>query len=40
MIIDLDKKGRIMGIEVLDASNNMGNELVTKILDTENSSII
>ena len=35
VIIDLDKKGRIIGIEVLDASKNMGKELVTKILETE-----
>ena len=35
VIIDLDKKGRIIGIEVLDASKNMGKELVNKILETE-----
>jgi uncharacterized protein YuzE len=35
VIIDLDKKGRIIGIEVLEASKNIGKELVTKILDTE-----
>jgi uncharacterized protein YuzE len=35
VIIDLDKKGRIIGLEVLDASKNMGKELVTKILKTE-----
>jgi uncharacterized protein YuzE len=35
VIIDLDKSGRIIGIEVLDASKNMGQELVTKILNTE-----
>ena len=35
VIIDLDKKGRIIGIEVLDASKNIGKELVTKILDSE-----
>ena len=35
VIIDLDKKGRIIGIEVLDASKNMGKELVAKILQTE-----
>lgn len=35
VIIDLDKSGRIMGIEVLDASKNLGNELVTKIINTE-----
>jgi Uncharacterized conserved small protein len=35
VIIDLDKAGRIIGIEVLDASKNMGQELVTKILNTE-----
>jgi len=35
VLIDLDKKGRIIGIEVLDASKNIGKELVTKILNTE-----
>ena len=35
VIMDLDKKGRIIGIEVLDASKNIGKELVTKILETE-----
>jgi len=35
VIIDLDKKGHIIGIEVLDASKNMGKELITKILETE-----
>ena len=35
VIIDLDKNGRIVGIEVLDASKNLGKELVTKILRTE-----
>jgi len=35
VIIDLDKKGRIIGIEVFDASKNMGKELVAKILETE-----
>ena len=35
VIIDLDKNGRIIGIEVLDASKNLGKELVTKILHTE-----
>jgi uncharacterized protein YuzE len=35
VIIDLDKAGRIIGIEVLDASKNMGQELVTKIVNTE-----
>ena len=35
VILDLDKAGRIIGIEVLDASKNMGQELVTKILKTE-----
>ena len=32
VIIDLDKNGRIIGIEVLDASKNLGKELATKIL--------
>ncbi len=35
VIIDLDKARRIIGIEVLDASKNMGQELVTKIINTE-----
>ena len=35
VIIDLDKNGRIIGLEVLDASKNMGNDLVTEILKTE-----
>lgn len=35
VIIDLDKSGRIIGIEILDASKNLGKELVNKILNTE-----
>ena len=35
VIIDLDRRGRIIGIEVLDASKNLGKELVSKILNTE-----
>jgi uncharacterized protein YuzE len=35
VIIDLDKKGHIIAIEVVDASKNIGKELVTKILNTE-----
>jgi uncharacterized protein YuzE len=35
VIIDLDKSGRIIGIEILDASKNFGKELVSKILRTE-----
>jgi len=35
VIIDLDKTGRIIGLEVLDASKTSGNEIVTKILNTE-----
>jgi uncharacterized protein YuzE len=35
VILDLDKNGHIIGIEVLDASKNLGKELVTKILQTE-----
>lgn len=35
VVIDLDKNGRIIGIEILDASKNMGKELVNKILNTE-----
>jgi uncharacterized protein YuzE len=35
VIIDLDKNGRIIGIEVLDASKNLGKEIVTKIINAE-----
>jgi len=35
VIIDLDKRGRIIGIEILDASKNLGKQLVSKILNTE-----
>lgn len=35
VIIDLDKRGRIIGIEILDATKNLGKELVNKILRTE-----
>jgi len=35
IVIDLDKSGRIIGIEILDASKNLGKELVNKILRTE-----
>ena len=35
VIIDLDKNGRIIGIEVLGASKNLGKEIITKILNTE-----
>jgi len=35
VILDLDKRGRIIGIEILDASKNLGKELVNKILNTE-----
>lgn len=35
VILDLDKRGRIIGIEVFDASKNLGKELVNKILNTE-----
>ncbi|MEM2994819.1 MAG: DUF2283 domain-containing protein [Candidatus Bathyarchaeia archaeon] len=35
VIIDLDKNGRIIGIEILDISKNLGRELVNKILKTE-----
>jgi len=35
VIIDLDKSGRIIGIEILDVSKNLGSELVAKILKTE-----
>ena len=35
VVIDLDKNGRIISIEVLDTSKNLEKELVTKILHTE-----
>jgi uncharacterized protein YuzE len=35
VVLDLDKNGRIVGIEVLGASKNLGKELVTRILSTE-----
>ena len=35
VIMDLDKRGRIIGIEILDASKNLGKQLVNKILNTE-----
>ena len=35
VVLDLDKNGRIIGIEILDASKNLGKELVTRILSTE-----
>jgi len=35
VIIDLDKSGRIIGIEILDATKNLGKELINKILNTE-----
>ncbi len=35
VIIDLDMNGRIIGIEVLDATKNLGKELVSRILKTE-----
>ena len=38
MSIDLDKNVRIIGIEVLGASKNLGQELVTKIISTEKNS--
>jgi uncharacterized protein YuzE len=38
VIIDLDKKGRLTGIEVLGTSKSMGKELVTKILNPEKTS--
>jgi uncharacterized protein YuzE len=37
VIIDLDKSGRIIGIEILGATKNLGKELVNKILNTEKS---
>lgn len=35
VIMDLDKKGRIIGIEILDVSKTLGEELTNKILDSE-----
>lgn len=35
VMIDLDKNGRIIGIEILDAPKNLGKELMEKILNTE-----
>ncbi|MDH5459679.1 MAG: DUF2283 domain-containing protein [Candidatus Bathyarchaeota archaeon] len=35
VIIDLDKNGRIIGIEILDVTKNIGRELIDKILSTE-----
>jgi len=35
VMIDLDKNGRIIGIEILDATKNLGKELMQKILNTE-----
>jgi len=35
VMIDLDKDGRIIGIEILDATKNLGKELMEKILNTE-----
>jgi uncharacterized protein YuzE len=32
VVLDLDKNGRIIGIEVLDASKNLGKDIVTRIL--------
>jgi uncharacterized protein YuzE len=35
VILDLDNNGRIIGIEVLGASKNLGKDLVMKIIGTE-----
>lgn len=35
VILDLDKNGRVIGIEVLGASKSLGQEIVTKIINTE-----
>jgi uncharacterized protein YuzE len=35
VVLDLDKNGRIIGIEVLGASKNLGKELVSRSLSTE-----
>jgi len=35
VVINLDKKGRIIGIEVLGAAKNLGKDHVTRILNTE-----
>ena len=35
VILDLDRKSRVIGIEVLDASKKLGKELESRILYTE-----
>ncbi len=35
VILDLDKNWRIIGINVLGASKNLGKDVVMKIIDTE-----
>ncbi len=35
VLIDLDKTGHIIGIEVLDASKNLGESIITRIMQTE-----
>jgi len=35
VMIDLDKDGRIIGIEILDATKSLGKELMEKILSME-----
>ncbi len=35
VIIDLDKNGRIIGIEILDVTKRLGRELINKILNAE-----
>ena len=35
VIIDLDKKGRIIGIEILNVSKTLGEELTNKMLGSE-----
>jgi uncharacterized protein YuzE len=35
VILDLDKNGKIIGIEVLEASKNLSKDIITKIITTE-----
>ncbi len=35
VITDIDKNGHIIGIEILDATKNIGMKLIDKILGTE-----
>jgi uncharacterized protein YuzE len=35
VILDLDKNGKIIGIEILEASKNLSKDIITKIITTE-----